>query len=247
MSESELDRRGFLKLCAATGALVASRPEILGQQASAATPMTASRLVDSGGNPLDPSDLEVGKSYVFHYPFVTTPCFLINLGKPVGPVAGLETEDGARYEWPGGCGPNQSVVAFSAICAHKMSYPTKTVSFINYRHEPVNFVDERKQDAQREHVIYCCSERSVYDPAQGGRVLGGPAPQPLAAVDLRFDQDTNSLTATGTFGGEMFRKFFDTYAFQLSMQHRISDVKAGVGDTTTVIPSDQYSQNLRVC
>ncbi len=247
MAETELDRRDFLKLCAVTGALVASRPEILGQQASAATPMKVSRLVDAGGNPLDPSDLEVGKSYVFHYPFVTTPCFLINLGKPVGPVTGLETEEGNRYEWPGGCGPNRSVVAFSAICTHKMSYPTKSVSFINYRHEPVNFVDSGKKEAQREHVIYCCSERSVYDPAEGARVLGGPAPQPLAAVDLRFDKDMKSLTATGTFGGEMFRKFFENYAFQLAMQHRVSDVTAPVGETTTVYPSSDYSQNLQVC
>ena len=182
MNGGEPGRRKFLKLCAATGALVAARPELLGRQARASTPLPASRLVDTGGRPLDPDSLEVGESYVFHYPFVTTPCFLINLGKPVGPVDGLKTEDGQQYRWPGGAGPRRSVVAFSAICAHKMSYPTKTVSFINYRSDPVKFVDGGRQPAQREHVIYCCSEKSVYDPEDGARVLGGPAPQPLVAL-----------------------------------------------------------------
>jgi Rieske Fe-S protein len=247
MNGGEPGRRKFLKLCAATGALVAARPELLGRQARASTPLPASRLVDTGGRPLDPDSLEVGESYVFHYPFVTTPCFLINLGKPVGPVDGLKTEDGQQYRWPGGAGPRRSVVAFSAICAHKMSYPTKTVSFINYRSDPVKFVDGGRQPAQREHVIYCCSEKSVYDPEDGARVLGGPAPQPLAAVDLRFDQEANCLTAAGTYGGDMFQKFFETYAFQLAMQHRISDVKAPVGDTTMVYPSGEYSENLQVC
>ena len=247
MGKGNPDRRRFLKLCAATGALVAARPELLGQQAGASTPLPASRLVDTGGNPLAPDSIKVGESYVFHYPFVTTPCFLINLGKPVGPVDGLQTEDGQRYRWPGGAGPARSIVAFSAICAHKMSYPTKTVSFINYRRNPVKYVDEDRNPAQREHVIYCCSENSVYDPGDGARVLGGPAPQPLAAVDLKFDEDANCLTAAGTFGGDMFRKFFETYAFQLAMQHRISDVKAPVGDTTMVYRSSEYSDNLRVC
>ncbi len=247
MGSSTPDRRTFLKLCAATGALVAARPELLGEQARASVPLPASRLVDGSGKPLDPDSLEVGESYVFHYPYVTTPCFLINLGRPVDPVDGLETESGLRYRWPGGAGPRRSVVAFSAICAHKMTYPTKTVSFINYRHNAVNYVDGGKKPAEREHVIYCCSEKSVYDPGDGARVLGGPAPQPLAAVDLRFDEADRCLTAAGTFGGDMFQKFFETYAFQLAMQHRISDVKAPVGETTTVYPSGEYSQNMRVC
>ena len=128
-----------------------------------------------------------------------------------------------------------------------MSYPTKSVSFINYRRNAVNFVDGERKPAQREHVIYCCSERSVYDPGDGARVLGGPAAQPLAAVDLRFDEKDNCLTAAGTHGGDMFQKFFEAYAFQLAMQHRISDVKAPVGETAIVYPSGEYSQNLQVC
>lgn len=37
-----------------------------------------------------------------------------------------------------GVGPGASIVAFSAICAHRMSYPTRNVSFIDYRHKPMS-------------------------------------------------------------------------------------------------------------
>ena len=133
------------------------------------------------------SALEIGETYLFHYPYVSTPCFLINLGRPVQPGKQLRTRDGQRYRWQGGAGPERSIVAFSAICAHKMSHPAPTVSFINYRHDAVKFRNSQDAIEQRSGVIYCCSERSVYDPASGGRVLGGPAPQPLAAIELDYD------------------------------------------------------------
>ena len=34
---------------------------------------------------------------------------------------------------PGGIGRDKSVVSFSAICAHKLSHPSRNISFINYR------------------------------------------------------------------------------------------------------------------
>ena len=37
------------------------------------------------------------------------------------------------------------------------------------------------------HVIHCCADHSVYDPAEGARVVSGPAPQPLAAILLEHD------------------------------------------------------------
>jgi Rieske Fe-S protein len=121
-------------------------------------------------------------SYVFHYPYVTTPCFLIDLGAPAEAGAELETSDGRPYRWTGGVGPGRSIVAFSAICAHRMSYPTRNVSFIDYRHKPMNTEAAGDDWWSRGQVIYCCSEGSVYDPSDGARVLAGPAPQPLAAV-----------------------------------------------------------------
>ena len=247
MSGDPVSRRGFLKLCASTGALVAGSPRLLADAAPERVPAPPATLVNSSGQPLRLDELVVGDSYVFHYPYVSTPCFLIDLGKPALPQERLEMDDGRRYRWRGGVGPNRSVVAFSAICAHRMSYPTPTVSFIHYRHEPTAYTDHDLKLARREQVIYCCSEGSVYDPAEGCRVLGGPAPQPLAAIDLVLDEESGQLRALGTYGGDMFERFFEKFEFQLALQQRQDDIRATVGATTEVLPLKEYSSNTNVC
>jgi Rieske Fe-S protein len=247
MSGDAVSRRGFLKLCAGTGALVAGSPSSLANTPPVRSHDTPARLVDSSGRPLRLDELAVGENYVFHYPYITTPCFLLNLGKPALPRDGLEMDDGRKYSWRGGIGPERSIVAFSAICAHRMSYPTPSVSFINYRHERTAYTNEESQLAHREQVIYCCSEGSVYDPADGCRVLGGPAPQPLAAVDLGLDEDTGEIRALGIYGGDMFERFFEKFGFQLSLQRQISDIRAPVGPDTEVVTLGDYSLNSNVC
>ena len=177
---------------------------------------------------------------------MSTPCFLIDLGKPARPGTTLETEAGQRYRWQGGVGPGSSIVAFSAICAHKMTYPTKTVSFISFRKDEARFQDRDKNSASREQVIYCCSEGSVYDPADGARVLGGPAPQPLAAVDLECSED-GLLNACGTYGGDMFERFFANFEFQLALEHGNQDIQEPVSGTALVQPLAEYTENQRVC
>jgi len=249
MSGDPVSRRGFLKLCASTGALVASSPSLLARATPERVASPPATLVHPDGSPLRLDQLVVGESYVFHYPYVSTPCFLINLGKPALPQDSLELDDGRRYRWRGGVGPQRSVVAFSAICAHRMSYPTPTVSFIHYRHGPMAFTDKEFNTTRREQVIYCCSEGSVYDPAEGCRVLGGPAPQPLAAVDLALDDASGELRAIGTYGGDMFERFFERFGFQLALQQRTEqdDIRALVGATTEVVPLRDYSANTDVC
>jgi arsenite oxidase small subunit len=247
MSGDPVSRRGFLKLCAGTGALVASRPSLLADNTPERVPAPPATLIDAHGKPLRLADLVVGDSYVFHYPYVSTPCFLIDLGKPALPREDLEMDDGRKYRWRGGIGPQRSVVAFSAICAHRMTYPTPTVSFIHYRHEPMAYTDHELKLAHREQVIYCCSEGSVYDPSEGCRVLGGPAPQPLAAIDLALDENSGEIRALGTYGADMFERFFEKFGFQLALQRQIQDVRAPVGDTTTVLPLAEYSLNTNVC
>jgi Rieske Fe-S protein len=247
MPANPVSRRGFLKLCASTGALVAGSPSLLAQATPERVPATPATLVDLDGKPLRIEQLVVGDSYVFHYPYVSTPCFLIDLGKPALPQDSLETDDGQRYRWRGGIGPQRSLVAFSAICAHRMSYPTPSVSFIHYRHEPVAYTDNEMKTHRREQVIYCCSEGSVYDPAEGCRVLGGPAPQPLAAIDLALDEATGEIRALGTYGGDMFERFFERFGFQIALQRRDEDIRAPVGATTEVMPLKQYSANTNVC
>ncbi len=67
-------------------------------------------------------------------------------------------------------------------------------------------------------MIHCCAEHSQYDPADGARVVAGPAPQPLAAILLEHDAKTDELAAVGTLGGEMFNQFFAKYEARLTLE-----------------------------
>ncbi|MEO5672241.1 MAG: (2Fe-2S)-binding protein, partial [Ramlibacter sp.] len=167
-------------------------------------------LVDEHGQALKASQLKPHTNYVFHYPFEATPVFLLDLGKPALPHA-LSTRTRDAYAWPGGVGPRRSVVAYSAICAHQLVYPTREVSFISFR-------KTRAQKGVQDELIHCCADHSQYDPARGAQVLSGPAPQPLCAVLLAHDIKADSLTAYATLGGELFDDFFKKYSMKLSLE-----------------------------
>ena len=240
-------RRRFMRTCVSAAAAVTASPGVLAQQGGGMKPYERVTLVDADGQPMRADQLAAGECYVFYYPYVSTPCFLMNLGKPTDSDVTLKTEQGSSYRWQGGVGPERSIVAFSAICAHMMTHPTRTVSFINYRHKQVRFVNSNKQQSERSQVIYCCSERSVYDPAQGAKVLGGPAPQPLAAIHLEYDSAVVGLQALGTYGGELFDKFINTFEFRLALEFRVTNISQRVTGTTTVIPSREFSQTRIMC
>jgi arsenite oxidase small subunit len=230
-----MERRGFIKFCAATMAG-------LGAPAVAADARVhlygKAKLLDEKGAPLRAAAIPANRNFIFHYPFAATPCFLLNLGKAVRP-AQLKTVAGEPYEWTGGVGAARSVVAYSAICAHKLSYPTRDISFISYR-------TEKSARNRIGNVIHCCSEHSQYDPAEGGRVLAGPAPQPLAAIVLEYDSGTDELHAVGTLGGEMFNEFFEKYAFRLSLEHGAA-ARAAVSGSCVVQELDNYCRQQVKC
>ena len=232
-----MNRRDFVQACAATAACGATAGA--GAAPTQARMYRRARLVDEKGLPLRLGALRAGANYVFDYPFASTPCFLLRLNKPVAGGVELRTEAGQPYRWEGGVGPDRSVVAYSAICAHKLTYPTKQVSFIAYRDAP-------SPVAGAGHVITCCSDRSVYDPAAGARVVSGPAPQPLASILLEHDVTADEVFAVGTFGGEMFAEFFRKYEFrlQLEMGPRARDEIEG---TTVVRPLENYSSQWAKC
>jgi len=195
-----------------------------------------SLLVDAFGDPFAARTLKVGEPHLFNYPFVASPVFLLAMGHAVA-GANLVTESQERYSAPAGVGPGQSIVAFSAICAHKLMYPTPALSFIGVR---------KGIGGEPAQVIHCCGDNSRYDPAQGARVLAGPAPQPLAAVLLEWDARTDQLHAVGTQGGEMFKPFFDKYAFKLETELGARS-KAACGATTVVKPASAYSKQWQSC
>ncbi|MGI9302776.1 MAG: (2Fe-2S)-binding protein [Gammaproteobacteria bacterium] len=248
MSErSRISRRRFAKLCASALPMLGGIAAVRVSANAEARSYNRVKLVDDDNQPIKARDLAIGESYVFHYPYVTTPCFLINLGETARPNGPLNTADGRAYKWVGGIGPKRSIVAFSAICAHQMSYPARSVSFINYRHDGANFWDKDKNQVKRAQVIYCCSEKSVYDPRDGARVIGGPAPQPLAAVIIEHDEQSDALYATGTEGGEMFDGFFAQNDFRLALEHRVSNVRQRARETTAVVSIKEYSSNRMMC
>lgn len=208
MPDRLANRRLFIRACAAAGSgLVAP----LVRSAAPLKPRTyaRARLTDADGAPLRATTLAPHRNFVFFYPFRSTPCFLLNLGRAAAPA---EVDDrGQRYAWPGGIGRARAIVAFSAICPHQLTYPTREISFISFR--------SGKSGANRHgDVIHCCSEHSQFDPAAGARVVAGPAPAPLAAILLEHDPATDALHATGTLGTEMFNEFFRKYEFRLGME-----------------------------
>ena len=231
-----MKRRDFVRICAAaTGG--AALP------AADAANLTArlykrATLVDEKRAAIALDRLKPGTNYVFDYPYAATPCFLLKLDRAVNAVD-LRTESGQAYRWEGGLGEGKSVVAYSAICAHKLTYPTKQVSFIGYRHEP-------SPVAPRGKVITCCSDRSVYDPAAGARVVSGPAPQPLCAILLEQDPKSGEVSAVGTFGGEMFAEFFRRFEFRLQLEMG-ERARAEVDGVTVVKELESYSTQWAKC
>jgi arsenite oxidase small subunit len=232
-----MERREFIKACAFT--CVGASVPALAQGNETPRTYARARLVDAAGKPISAKTLPANRNFIFHYPYASTPCFLVNLGQPAKPAPALKTADAKSYDWPGGSGPAQSIVAYSAICAHKLTYPTKDISFIAYR-------GDATPTSKFRQVIHCCSEHSQYDAGSGARVLAGPAPQPLAAILLDYQPSSDELFAVGTLGGEMFNDFFEKFEFKLAMEHG-GRVRTAVGGETIVRELDQYCRQQVRC
>ena len=228
-----MDRRGFNSLCTSllTGAVT-----IHSSVQASSTPYPRSQLVFADGNDVTLDSLKTGESYIFSYPYITTPCFLVRLPSTAP----------AKGTWPGGLDTDQSVVAFSAICSHKMSHPAKPISHISYRAKPVSFYDSRGQKQTREGIISCCSERSVYDPANAAQVLSGPAPAPLAAIALQSDTQ-GRLYATGSVGPDQYDRFLNKFGFRLAMEYGVTDIRARSGERVEATPAHEFSHQQVLC
>ncbi|HTS21749.1 MAG TPA: hypothetical protein VMN79_08060 [Casimicrobiaceae bacterium] len=232
-------RRGFVSACAALGTSAGLSRFGPAWAGTAPRLYERARLVDARGDPIKLRALLPRTNYVFNYPYAATPCFLLDLGRPVGAADHLPRADGSTYAWSGGVGAARSVVAFSAICAHKLAYPAREVSFIRFQ--------ASRSPTSDGDVIHCCAEHSVYDPAAGARVLSGPAPQPLAAIVLDYDAEKDELAALGTVGAEQFEAFFRKYDFKLSIDYGAGRGHAPVGGRTVVRPLTEYCRQTIQC
>lgn len=236
-----MKRRRFFKICAVGAGCIAAPTAIWPAGPVRAEARARSLLVHEGGEPVAASDLATGVNYIFHYPYISTPCFLLRLSTTPEPRQ-LTTRDGESYRWDGGVGPGGTVVAFSAICAHRMAHPSRQVNHISFRPDETAF-------GSGNGVIACCAENSVYDPAAGARVLGGPAPEPLAAILLDYNEEDDSLYASGVVGGDMFHRFFDEYGARLGIEYLAEPggFAAAAAETTVVQRLDTFTAQTITC
>lgn len=247
INENGIARRRFVKVCAGMAAAVAATPTQLRAADAPRREFNRVRLMKTVSEPLKLSDIEKATSYIFTYPFAETPCFLLNLDKKTTAADDLITGDGRGYSSITGIGTDTSVVAFSAICTHKLSHPAKAISFIDYRAKSTNYVDHDFEQQTKENIIFCCSERSAYDPSEGGRVLGGPASEPLTSIVLELDESDDSIYATATIGGDVFDRFFEKFGPRLLLEYGSEDYLKPIDEDVLVKTIDEYSAASKTC
>ncbi|KIM11398.1 MAG: sulfur oxidation protein [Sulfuricurvum sp. PC08-66] len=209
-----MNRRNFLKVVASSTALVAVSPALIRGNLYAADgtlyrAYEKVQLVDAEGKPIKVSALNKEVSYVFNYPHASTPSILLNLPNATQKNVELVSESGEKYVWESGVGANRSVVAYVAICTHQLTHPSPGDSFFSYVPN-----GQKTIAIDRSGVVLCASHLSAFDPAAGGKVLGGPATQPLNAVVLEHAAD-DTLWAVGVLGSDRFQDYFKTFRPEL--------------------------------
>ncbi|WP_151901239.1 Rieske 2Fe-2S domain-containing protein [Sulfurimonas hydrogeniphila] len=217
-------RRDFLKVVGGVG-VVAVAPSLIegrlyAEDGTLYTSYKKVQLSDAEGKPLLASQLDKEVNYVFNYPYAGTSCMLIALPHPTEKNVKLTSEDGVQYIWKGGVGKERNIVAFSSICPHQLTHINKSDTFISYLKTGGKTMGCTKSMPchDKGEVIVCGSHLSVYDPKKGAKVLGGPAPQPLASIVLEHHDD-DTLWAVGVLGPDKFHEFFRAFKPELKEQY----------------------------
>jgi Rieske Fe-S protein len=187
-----MNRRNFLKVASATGAMVAVSPSSIIQKLYASngqmyTAYERVQLVGADGAPIKTSDLKKETNYMFNYPHVGTP------------------EEGDEYLWKSGVGAKRTIVAYSAICSHQLAHPTPSDSFLQYVQK-----DKKTMAYKHSGVIVCSSHLSAFEAKEGAKRLSGPAVDPLAAIVLEVAED-DTIWAVGVLGADRFHAYFKTF------------------------------------
>lgn len=170
-------------------------------------------ILNSDGQPLTASSLQVNdpRILLFQYPLLGDINFLINMGDennnpvPIPPTYVTIPENGNKYYFPGGVGPNKSIVAYSAICQHLGCIPPELhfypPQYFKPGGVPPNYLPpdayQAAVNAGAKSVLHCACHGSTYDPWHGASVLTGPTVRPLPYVQLYWDPNTDYLYATG--------------------------------------------------
>lgn len=182
------DRRRFLKLAAIGGAIAlgAGGAAVAFEHffpTSGAASYPKVQLYYDDGTPILASQYRYAPSEIdlilFNYPLTNEPNMLLNLGASV----------------ENGVGPQQNLVAFSAICQHQGCLPPE----ISYY--PAGSCGSFYGGKA---LIHCVCHGSTYDPAQGASLITGPALVALPQVTLQWDATSDALYAVGVTGPPVF-------------------------------------------
>lgn len=232
-----MDRRSFGRICllGAAAAFRSASPALAQPPPSMfLTRYNRVLLTGATGQPLSARGVDLEEDYIFFYPLASTPCLLLDLGRPVPATEVAMRGPSGGYAWSGGVGPQRSVVAFTAICPHEWAHPDKTFSPIHYYRagEKATLV------SGRDRLIVCCVHGSAFDPVAGGLVEQGPAEIPLAIIALEWDQARDQIFASGLLGLDSFDRFFRGFK---------GKSRTPVEGQTTVMRLREYSAAVARC
>jgi arsenite oxidase small subunit len=246
-----MERRNFLKVAAATGAMVAVSPstitgELRADDGSLFKAYEKVQLVDAAGAPIKASSLIKEENYVFNYPHASTPAILLDLPEPTKRDVNLVSADGEKYVWKGGVGAKQTIVAYTAICAHQMAHPTPDDSFLQYckKGQTTMAYDGSGDVKGVGGVMVCSSHLAAYDVTSGCKNLNATAPQPLAAIILEVAED-DTIWASAVLGSDKFSDYFKTFKPELKKYY--GGKKAGtkhVSGTATMVAMKDFTKEM---
>lgn len=109
------------------------------------------------------SGMPINQAVHFTYPDASSSCYAIRLGSPV----------------PDGVGPNQDIVAYSAMCTHMGC--------------PLAYDSGSK-------VFKCGCHFSMFDAEDSGQMVCGQATEDLPRILLEYDAKNDTFTAVGVDG-----------------------------------------------
>jgi len=141
---------------------------------------------ERSGKPIELADLEAGGPQVLAWA-VETNSGVVRNGSRLNQIL-LVRVDPAALDEATASRSADGILAYSAVCTHAQC--------------PVS--EWRRETG----VLHCPCHGSEFDPKQGGKVVGGPAPRPLAALPLKVAEvprpveDAKTADAAGTAGGD---------------------------------------------
>jgi Rieske Fe-S protein len=132
---------------------------------------------DRKGEVIKAEDLPMGGPQVLAYPMDPSTS-TVRDGSRLNQVVMIRLEP-AQLSKDTSANAADGVVAYSAACTHEAC--------------PVSM--------WKEGTLYCACHGSQYDPKDGAKVVGGPAPRRLAMVPLRIEEGI--VVAAGPFTGRV--------------------------------------------